>query len=67
MESAMFNSLSMTGIGLGRHLLDPELDPNGSAHTLGFLLAFGLYALYHWICGWLGDRTTDYVNVAPDQ
>lgn len=34
----------------------------------GYLpFALELYALYHWICGALGDRRTDYVRIYPDE
>ena len=25
-----------------------------------------LYALYHWVCGSLGDKRTDYIKVMPE-
>jgi len=33
----------------------------------GYLpFALELYALYHWISGFLGNKTTDYVKVMPE-
>ncbi len=33
----------------------------------GYLpFALELYALYHWLSGWLGERTTDYVKVIAE-
>ena len=33
----------------------------------GYLpFALELYALYHWVCGLLGDKTTDYVRVTSE-
>jgi hypothetical protein len=33
----------------------------------GYLpFALELYALYHWVSGWMGDKTTEYIQVAPE-
>ena len=34
----------------------------------GYLpFALELYALYHWICGLFGDKTTSYVRITPEE